>query len=421
MTQEIKQRIEQIRRGEVPEGYARTELGIIPKEWTELLIGDVIEFYQEKSIKNNEYPVLTSSRSGLSLQAEYFEDQVTREENAGYNVIPYGYCTFRSRSDDGHFTFNQNTIIDKGIVSCFYPVFRIKKQVAVDKVVLCFLNSFLGKQIIKEIVGTSQLVLSEKKLSSLRIIIPPVVEQKRIAEMLTTCDRVIELKQKLIDELKKLKKVCLTKMFPQEGETLPEIRFHGFAAPWERCKLSTIADIVTGTTPPTKDIDNYGGDKLFISPADIQEDRYVVNTTTTLTEKGYILGRKLRGGTSLFVSIGSSIGKVAQIKDFATTNQQINAVVPHDVMADDFVFTMLENEADSIKKLTTMQAVPIINKTTFGDIEIKHPQKNEQRKIGELFSILDNLITFHQRELKEKQRKKKALMQLLLTGIVRVK
>ena len=160
--------------------------------------------------------------------------------------------------------------------------------------------------------------------------------------------------------------------------------------------MEDIGEIITGTTPPTKDKDNYGGTRLFVSPADIQGNRYVTTTNTTLTDKGYSLGRELRGGTSLFVSIGSTIGKVAQIKDSATSNQQINAVVPYTEMDDDFVFSMLENASDKIKKLSAQQAVPIINKTTFGDIEINHPKKDEQTKIGLLFSDLDNLITLHQ-------------------------
>ncbi|MBQ3795987.1 MAG: restriction endonuclease subunit S [Butyrivibrio sp.] len=164
---------------------------------------------------------------------------------------------------------------------------------------------------------------------------------------------------------------------------------------WEQRKLEDIGEIITGTTPPTKDKDNYGGTRLFVSPADIQGNRYVTTTNTTLTDKGYSLGRELRGGTSLFVSIGSTIGKVAQIKDSATSNQQINAVVPYTEMDDDFVFSMLENASDKIKKLSAQQAVPIINKTTFGDIEINHPKKDEQTKIGLLFSDLDNLITLH--------------------------
>ena len=115
----------------------------------------------------------------------------------------------------------------------------------------------------------------------------------------------------------------------------PKIRFKGFTEEWEQRKLLDISDIVTGTTPPTKDKDNYDGNRLFVSPADIQGNRFIERTITTLTEKGHALGRELRPGTSLFVSIGSTIGKVAQIEEFATTNQQINAVIPYDKMEDE--------------------------------------------------------------------------------------
>ena len=192
---------------------------------------------------------------------------------------------------------------------------------------------------------------------------------------------------------------------------IPTIRFQGFTDAWEQRKLIEISDIVTGTTPPTKDKDNYGGDRLFVSPADIQGNRYVDETITTLTEKGYALGRELRAGTTLFVSIGSTIGKVAQIKESATTNQQINAVIPNVEMDDNFVFTMLENEAEKIKKLAATQAVPIINKTTFGETEIQFPKKEEQTRIGEYFSNLDSLITLHQHKCEALKEAKKFFLQ----------
>ena len=124
MNEIIKQRIDTVHRGKVPEEYKRSDAGVMPTEWMEIKLGTIIEFYGEKSKKDNEYPVLTSARSGLVLQTDYFDGQVTREDNTGYNIIPYGYVTYRSRSDDGRFTFNQNKIIEKGIVSCFYPYFH---------------------------------------------------------------------------------------------------------------------------------------------------------------------------------------------------------------------------------------------------------------------------------------------------------
>lgn len=156
-----------------------------------------------------------------------------------------------------------------------------------------------------------------------------------------------------------------------------------------------MGDVITGNTPPTKDKDNYDGSYLFVSPTDIQGNRYVEKTITTLTEKGFNLGRKLNPGSTLFVSIGSTIGKVAQIKDFAISNQQINAVVPSSDYDDNFVFTAFENVSPTIKVLAAQQAVPIVNKTTFSDVDLFVPKIEEQKKIGDYFRNLDNLITLH--------------------------
>lgn len=185
-----------------------------------------------------------------------------------------------------------------------------------------------------------------------------------------------------------------------ENNKIPNIRFKGFTDPWEQRKVSEIGNIITGSTPKTSISDNYGGGFLFVSPADIKGNRYVDETITTLTKKGFDQCRKIREKASLFVSIGSTIGKVAQTSQESTTNQQINAVEPYDNFDDDFIFSSLENISGSIKAIASNQAVPIVNKTTFGETEIKVPSELlEQQKIGAYFRNLDNLVTLHQREL----------------------
>ena len=263
----------------------------------------------------------------------------------------------------------------------------------------------------KAVNGSTAQNISVEDMKLYIVYIPTIEEQEKISEYLLNLDNLITLHQRKCDETKKLKNYMLQKMFPQNGMKVPEIRFGGFTGDWEQRKLLDISDIVTGTTPQTKDKDNYDGNRLFVSPADIQGNRFIERTITTLTEKGHALGRELRPGTSLFVSIGSTIGKVAQIEEFVTTNQQINAVIPYDKMEDDFVFTMLENEADKIKKLSAQQAVPIMNKSTFGNIEVKYPKKEEQMKIGKYFKELDHLITLHQRKCDELMKIKKYMLQ----------
>ncbi|MGV7107490.1 restriction endonuclease subunit S [Flavobacterium sp. U410] len=172
---------------------------------------------------------------------------------------------------------------------------------------------------------------------------------------------------------------------------VPNLRFPEFTEEWETKKLGEIGEIVTGSTPPTNDESYYGGEYLFVSPADIQTNRYVNKSKTTLTLKGFGKGRKIKKGSSLFVCIGSTIGKVAQAWEDCVTNQQINAIVSLEHNAD-FVFSLLEFSSKKIKLLSAEQAVPIINKTTFSNIQINIPSLSEQAKIASFLSIIDERI-----------------------------
>ena len=177
----------------------------------------------------------------------------------------------------------------------------------------------------------------------------------------------------------------------------PRIRFKGFTEAWEQRKLGDLGEIITGTTPSTNEQDNYGGTYLFVSPADIQENRFINKTITTLTLKGFDKCRKIKENSIMFVSIGSTIGKVAQNSNVAVTNQQINSMVVDEKYDNNFIYSMLENKSDDIKKQASTQAVPIINKTNFSNIDCYITTNYiEQSKIGDSLLKIDNLITLHQ-------------------------
>lgn len=97
-------------------------------EWKQSKLGSYLIEYNEVTTENNQYPVLTSSRKGIFLQTKYFAGhQIASEDNTGYNVVPYGYFTYRHMSDDEIFYFNINDIVENGIVSTLYPVFNTNK------------------------------------------------------------------------------------------------------------------------------------------------------------------------------------------------------------------------------------------------------------------------------------------------------
>lgn len=190
----------------------KDEEGNYYKEWDTKQLKDVLEFSNKRTTNENEYPVLTSSRKGLILQSDYYKDGKTfAESNIGYFILPKNYITYRSRSDDGIFKFNLNQIIDVGIISKYYPVF---KGINTNQYYLTlYLNYQLKKEYIKYATGTSQLVLSQKNLQNIQTKLPSYEEQTKIANFLSELDKLIEKQSDKVELLKDRKKGLLQKMF----------------------------------------------------------------------------------------------------------------------------------------------------------------------------------------------------------------
>ena len=181
--------------------------------WEQRKVGELIEDYIEKTIVQNQYPVLTSSQQqGIVFQEEYFADrQVTTNDNIGYYVLPYGYFTYRSRSDTDIFVFNRNTLINKGIISYYYPVFYPKK--CNSNFLLRRLNYGIRKQLSMAAEGTGQKVLAHNKFKNMVVDVPKLNEQERIGSLFSNLDNLITLHQRKLEKLKNIKKSCLEKMF----------------------------------------------------------------------------------------------------------------------------------------------------------------------------------------------------------------
>ena len=425
MTPEVKQRIEQIRQGIVPEGYKKTKSDIVPVDWKESSIGEYICEYTEKTTIPNQYPVLTSARTGLMLQTEYYSNrQVTTENNVGYNILPFGYVTFRSRSDDGRFRFNENRIIERGIISYFYPVFSFSEEVC-HEYMLYLLNFSIYRRMYPYAEGTAQQVLSLKKLGQLKYSLPLVAEQKKIAEILSTQDKAIELQGRKIEELKRFKKGCLEKMFPRKGQKVPEKRFPGFTDDWEQRKLSEITDKVTEKNAGLQYVETFTNSAEFgiIS----QRDFFDHDIAKLGSLDGYYIVKNEDFVYNPRISTSAPVGPINRNKLGRTgvMSPLYTVFRPHDIDTTylEYFFkcgywhSFMNFNGDSGARSDRFS----IRDNVFFQMPIPIPDIDEQRKIGELLTCLDNLITLHQRKLEEMKKQKKALMQLLLTGIVRVR
>ena len=174
---------------------------------------------------------------------------------------------------------------------------------------------------------------------------------------------------------------------------VPNLRFPEFQGEWEKCKLGDYGKVVTGNTPPTKDIENYeNGTYLWASPADLGIIKSITETKTMLSAQGFSKTRTLPKGSVLVTCIGSTIGKAGMATKEMSTNQQINSIVVNDNNDNEFVYYTIQSAIPRYLSSIAVQAVPIISKSAFELLPNNRPYLQEQKKIGNFLSLLDERI-----------------------------
>ena len=183
--------------------------------WEQRKLGDYLIQYTEITTQNNQYPVLTSSRKGLFFQTDYYDgNQIASKNNTGYNIVPYGYFTYRHMSDDDIFHFNINYIVDKGIVSTLYPVFTTKNLNSnYLQLQLNYGTEFREYAVLLK-QGGSRTYMYFNKLKDLKLTVSTSIdEQEIIAKFFISFEKLITLHQRKLDHLKLQKKALLQQMF----------------------------------------------------------------------------------------------------------------------------------------------------------------------------------------------------------------
>lgn len=417
MTPEVKQRIEQIRQGIVPEGYKKTESGIIPNEWRVGQVSKCIEEYKFFSNDISHIPVYSSSRKGLVPQSDYYNQREAVETNLGYKVVPQGYVTYRHMSDDDVFHFNINKTGENVLVSSEYPVFTSSDNCDLSFLISVLNNTARFRYFCKmQKLGGTRTRLYLDNLKRYALALPPFDEQKKIAEILSTQDKAIELQGRKIEELKRFKKGCLEKMFPRKGQKVPEKRFPGFTDDWEQRKLRELAIFNPKAELPDTfeyvDLESVVGTEMLSHRTESKQS--APSRAQRLAQTGDLFYQTVRP----YQKNNYLFEKPDKYYVFSTGYAQMRPVVDGRfllclVQNDRFVKVVLDN--------CTGTSYPAINSNDLAEIDVYSPNNpQEQKQIGDFFKDLDNLIALHQRKLEEMKKQKKALMQLLLTGIVRV-
>lgn len=258
--------------------------------------------------------------------------------------------------------------------------------------------------------------LSKVIINNIETSIPSYEEQKKIGEYFKSFDNLITLHQRKLDRLKNIKKSMLDKMFPKDGEVVPEIRFKGFTDAWEQRKLGDVGTTYTGLSGKAKEDFGHGNGK-FITYMNVFSNSVA---SSEMTEPVEIDDRqnKVISGDVLFTTSSETPEEVGMSSVWLekSENTYLNSFCfgyrPSIVFEPYYLAYMFRSS--SVRKKITFLAQGIsrynISKNKMMNIEIFVPTMSEQQQVGEYFRKLDHLITLHQRKLDKLKNIKKSML-----------
>ena len=229
--------------------------------------------------------------------------------------------------------------------------------------------------------GSTFSAIKGSSLKNFEIPLPPLNIQKQIVERLDKIAEAQKLNDDLIQKSDELFQSLLHKELNQAGKN------------WEVKKLSEVGEIITGTTPSTKNREYWNGEFLWATPTDIKENTFILmDTPKKLSHEGYEKTRPVPKNAILVTCI-ASIGKMVLAGKEMATNQQINSIVCNKDNDPLFIFFSLQKDKKKLINLGKTTAVPIINKSEFGCIKIYTPLLKTQKQIATKLSAAQDYKT----------------------------
>ena len=385
-------------------------------DWEQRKLGDLTEELSEYATMASGLPLLTSSRSGLMYQSDFRDRKTTTSDETLFSIVPKGSCTYRHMSDDDIFHLNIN-VLEKGLVSREYPVFISSENNDLEFIIQHINSSDRFRAFCKgQKKGGTRTRLYYKTLCEFEMMIPSIEEQKKISATLHSLDYLITLHQRKCDETKRLKKYMLQKMFPQNGEKVPEIRFSGFTDDWEQRKVTDLGEIYIGlVTTMTEHYTDKG--HLLIRNSDIKDGYFEFGENPIYLDEEFSEQNKSRMhqlGDVITVHTGD-IGTSAVIGENEVNSIGFATIVtrPNQEILDSNYFATYLN-TDTHKQwaisMATGDGRSNYNLKDYTKLVVPIPEIEEQKKIATCIVNLNSLITLHQRELENLQNIKKFML-----------
>ena len=382
---------------EIKQGYKQTKVGIIPEDWEDIKIKDIVKVSQGLQIAIDDRFTTPAHNRVFYITIPFIEG---KKEEYIENPKSSTLC----KKDDILVVRTGSGVgkIIRGVEGAFHNnFFKVKPS---DNINIDFFYYFLTSPrvqfLMAKYAGNSAIPdLNHGDFYSLDFLIPPLKEQEKIAEILTTWDEAITKQTELLRAKELQKKALMQKLLSGE------VRFSGFSDEWEEVRLGEICEIKKGEQLNKDTLENDGEFPVInggIEPSGFTDEWNTEANTITISEGGNSCGyvnflqNKFWSGGHCYTLLNLQIDKI-------------------------FLYQFLKYNQHNIMKLRVGSGLPNIQKSTIEKFTVSKPSFAEQQKIAEVLSLADDETNLLKNELEELKLQKKALMQKLLTGEVRVK
>ena len=368
---------------------------------------EIADKVSEKN-KNNEFsePFTNSAEQGIISQKDYFDREIVNNENLdGYYIV---------RNDDFIYNprisatapvgpINRNRLGRNGVMSPLYTVFRTHD---IDNLYLEFYFKTTKWHRFMKLNGDSgarfdRFTISSTQFMEMPIPYPTLEEQQKIGKYFDSLDHLITLHQRKREEMKTLKKYMLQKMFPQNEQKVPEIRFEGFTEAWEQRKLGDVFEQTSNLVNPKEDeieLWSLTVEDGLTKKSDRYNREFLVKKDDNFKE--------VRPGDIVYNPMNMTLGAVGyngMAKSVAVSGYYTTMVAKENY--DTYYINTWLKSPQAIRLYRTYATGSLIEKQrvqfpTLSIIPVTFPKYEEQIKIGSYFHSIDNLITLHQRQHK---------------------
>ena len=353
--------------------------------WEQRKLEDIANRVTRKNEGESDLPLTISSQYGLVDQRTFFNNQVASKDMSGYYLLRKGEFAYnKSTSGDSPWGAVKRLVrYEKGCVSTLYICFGLDG--ADPDFLVTYYETDRWYKAVQMIAAEGArnhglLNIAPNDFFDTALILPPSrEEQELIGLFFARLDNLITLHQRKYDKLVIFKKSMLEKMFPKDGESVPEIRFAGFTDPWEQRKLIMVAPLQRGFDLPAEKIIPGVYPVMMSNGIGAYHNEYKVKGP------GVVTGRS------------GTIGNLQYVESAFWPHNTTLWVTKFYGNHPKFIYYIYEKI--DLKRYKAGSGVPTLNRNDVHDTMVFFPaSRKEQELISAVLTYLDDLITLHQRK-----------------------